>query len=323
MYDSSKSPMLPYAGLRMRRTSTLRDRSDWLEACRAHPEARVLPVWQGKNLIAGWHGRPDDARPDRSLDLQSLRLEAIGDAELVLLGVDKEAPVLAADVSDWSEERANGLSRDAGFVELRKVGPALGTQEAALLSYARGMVYWHRTHRHCGRCGKATDNERGGMLRRCPDASCAGVAFPRIDPAVIVLVVSDGLHDDGVARCLLGRAAAWPVGVYSTLAGFVEPGESLEETVAREVREESGIGIDNIRYRASQPWPFPSSMMIGFHATARTLDIVRHDKELEDACWFSAEELRDTGTWGDDRELCLPRHDSIARYLIELWLNEQ
>jgi len=149
------------------------------------------------------------------------------------------------------------------------------------------------------------------------------MAFPRIDPAVIVLVVDEGMHRDGVPRCLLGRAPGWPSGVYSTLAGFVEPGETLEETVAREVREESGIGIRDVRYRASQPWPFPSSLMLGFHAIARTLEIERHDQELEDARWFTAEQLRDTGTWGEDKALCLPRQDSIARYLIEIWLQDQ
>jgi len=317
------STKLPYSGLRLRRTSELRERNDWPNACRAHPQARVIPVWNGQNLIAGWQGGRGDARPDQILAMKTLDPALTAGSELVLLGVDGDAPILAADLSAWPEDQARSLADEADFVDLRKVGPALEAQEAALLSYARGMVHWHLTHRHCGRCGTLTDNERGGMLRRCPDRDCGGVAFPRIDPAVIVLVKDDELHDDGVSRCLLGRAASWPKGVYSTLAGFVEPGETLEETVAREVREESGIGIQDVDYRASQPWPFPSSLMLGFHARARTLDIQRHDEELEDARWFTADALRNSGTWGEDRELCLPRHDSIARYLIELWLREQ
>jgi len=321
--DHDVIPKLPYSGLRLRRTSPIRDLEDWPEVCRTHPEARVIPVWKGRSLIAGWDGGKEDARPDQSLALKSLSPDAVGDAELVLLGVDGEAPILAADLSQWPEDRANELAPDARFVDLRRVGPALDGQEAALLSYARGMVHWHLTHRHCGRCGQATRNQRGGMLRRCPDQDCGGMAFPRIDPAVIVLVVDEGMHRDGVPRCLLGRAPGWPSGVYSTLAGFVEPGETLEETVAREVREESGIGIRDVRYRASQPWPFPSSLMLGFHAIARTLEIERHDQELEDARWFTAEQLRDTGTWGEDKALCLPRQDSIARYLIEIWLQDQ
>jgi len=321
--ENSGVATLPYSGLRLRRTSPLREREDWQDACRSHSHARVIPVWRERSLINGWQAGSGDANPDQPLSMQVLSPEAIGDAELILLGINDETPVLAADLSHWSEDEADALASNSAFVDLRKIGPALNAQEAALLSYARGMVHWHRTHRHCGRCGAATRNQRGGMLRRCPDSNCGGVAFPRIDPAVIVLVEDSGLHQDGVARCLLGRAPDWPAGVYSTLAGFVEPGESLEETVAREVREESGVGIKNVRYRASQPWPFPSSLMIGFHATARTLEIVRHDKELEDARWFSAEELRGAGTWGENRDICLPRGDSIARYLIELWLEER
>ncbi|NKI36139.1 NAD(+) diphosphatase [Wenzhouxiangella sp. XN79A] len=320
---NNPAPLLAYSGLRLRRTSPLRERDDWREASLANPETRVLPVWRGRNLVAGWRGGSGDARPGDALDLHVLPADAAEFAELVLLGVDGDAPVLAADLSDWPEDRANALADDAGFVDLRQVGPALGAQSAALLSYARGMVHWHRTHRHCGRCGAATANLRGGMLRRCPDEHCGGVAFPRIDPAVIVLVDDGGLHGDGIPRCLLGRAPGWPAGVYSTLAGFVEPGETLEETVAREVREESNIGVENVRYMASQPWPFPSSLMLGFHASARTLSIQRNDNELEDARWFSANELRNAGTWGDDDEICLPRSDSIARYLIESWLAGQ
>lgn len=311
----SKSPILPYAGLRLKRTSELRDRDDWHEACLANPEVRVLPVWRSRNLVAGRNGDAPRAQPSDAFHDHA--------DEFVLLGVDDDGPILAADISSLDEESASGLAGDDRFEDLRRIGAAMDAQEAALLSYARGMVHWHRTHRHCGRCGTATLNKKGGMLRTCPDDECSGVMFPRIDPAVIVLVDDGGLHDDGIARCLLGRAPGWPKGVYSTLAGFVEPGESLEETVAREVREESNVSVENVRYLASQPWPFPSSLMLGFHASARTLDIQRHDEELEDARWFTAEELREAGTWGDDDAICLPRHDSIARYLIEHWLAEQ
>lgn len=311
----TQPPTLPYAGLRLKRTSPLRERDDWREAALAHPAARLLPVWRGRNLV---HGDPDS----------SLRAHAAAHFhehtdELVLLGEIDDAPVLAADVSALEEERAFELAGEARFHDLRRVGPALNAQEAALLSYARGMAHWHSTHRHCGRCGAEAVNRKAGMQRACSDADCGGSSFPRIDPAIIVLVDDGGLHDDGIPRCLLGRAPGWPKGVYSTLAGFVEPGESLEETVAREVREESNIGVRDIRYVASQPWPFPSSLMLGFQATARMLEIKRHDEELEDARWFSATELRDAGTWGDDDPICLPRHDSIARYLIEQWLAEQ
>ena len=163
-----------------------------------------------------------------------------------------------------------------------------------------------------------TRSDQGGHLRICSRPACGGRAFPRTDPAIIVLVEHAGAANP---VCLLGRSSRFPPGVHSTLAGFVEPGESLEEAVVREVHEESGIEVDRVEYLASQPWPFPSSLMIGFHAHARTTRITRHDGELENAAWFNPEEVRNAGEWGDqDCTLCLPRRDSIARFLIERWL---
>lgn len=315
MSERDTHPVLPYAGLRLKRTSPLRERDDWREAALEHPGMRLLPVWRGRNLVVS-----DGGEALRSTSAPHVHEHA---AELVLLGEIDDAPVLAADLSSLDEQQAFELAGNARFHDLRRIGPALGTQEAALLSYARGMAHWHITHRHCGRCGAEAVNQKAGMQRSCSNDECGGVSFPRIDPAIIVLVEDGGLHGDGVPRCLLGRAPGWPDGVYSTLAGFVEPGESLEEAVAREVREESNIGVRDVRYRASQPWPFPSSLMLGFRATARMLEIVRHDKELEDARWFTAEALHDAGTWGDDAPICLPRQDSIARFLIEDWLAQQ
>lgn len=306
------TPALPYAGLRLQRTTSLRAFDDWAQRCTDDARLTLLPVWRGRNLVVD----TDTPRP-RLRSAPDLHRHA---DELVLLGVDDETPVVAADLSSLSEERARELAGEARFMDLRRLGPALDRQEAALLSYARGMVHWHQTHRHCGRCGTATLSRRGGMQRSCPNTDCAASVFPRIDPAIIVLVDDGGLHADGVPRCLLGRAPGWPKGVYSTLAGFVEPGESLEEAVAREVREESDVQVEQVTYLASQPWPFPSSLMLGFHARARSLAITRHDQELEDARWFTADELRQAGSWGDDAELCLPRRDSIARHLIEQWL---
>ncbi|AKS41582.1 NAD(+) diphosphatase [Wenzhouxiangella marina] len=307
--DAHAPPELTYTGLKLDRSPALREREDWLEASLAHPDARVLPVWQARNLVEHRDGRPVPAARLDDLERAS---------EVLLLGMAGEAPVLAADLSDLEREDADALTGSYDFVDLRKIGATLGREDAALLSYARGLVHWHRAHRHCGVCGQPTVSGRAGMVRTCSDPACAQPTFPRIDPAIIVLV-----EDPETDRCLLGRAAGWPGGVYSTLAGFVEPGESLEEAVAREVKEESGIDVDSVRYLASQPWPFPSSMMLGFQARARSTAITRHDEELEDARWFSREELQSAGTWGEDAEICLPREDSIARYLIEQWLNSQ
>src|SRR5262249_4560440 len=154
----------------------------------------------------------------------------------------------------------------------------------SLLAYARGLMHWHARHGFCGVCGSRTESASAGHVRKCTNPDCGASHFPRTDPAVIMLV-----HDGD--KALLGRQKVWPQGMYSTLAGFVEPGESLEETVRREVYEETGIAVGEVVYHSSQPWPFPASLMIGFHAEARSRTINRVDSELEDAGWFSRAEL--------------------------------
>jgi len=178
-----------------------------------------------------------------------------------------------------------------------------------MLAYARGILHWHRQTRFCGVCGSPTELREAGHLRVCTNPACAAHHFPRTDPAVIMLVSRGD-------RCLLGRKSEWPDGMYSTLAGFVEPGESLENAVAREVMEETGVAISNIRYHSSQPWPFPASLMLGFYATAETEEINYDPAELEHARWFTRAELADGGAGIRHR----PRSDSIARRLIETWV---
>src|SRR6202011_2418870 len=170
------------------------------------------------------------------------------------------------------------------FEDLRVVASVLPIDEAGLLGYARAIVSWRRRHRFCGTCGARTVSAKSGHVLVCSDPRRRYEQFPRIDPAIIVLV-SDG------ERALLGRQASWPVGRYSTIAGFVEPGESLEDAVAREVLEETGVQVDTIEYHSSQPWPFPASLMLGFTARAVTHTVHLRDEELEDARWFTRAEL--------------------------------
>jgi len=179
--------------------------------------------------------------------------------------------------------------------------------EAGLLGYARAIISWRRRHRFCGTCGAKTMSAKSGHVLVCSNPSCRHEQFPRIDPAIIVLV-SDA------ERALLGRQAAWPVGRYSTIAGFVEPGESLEDAVAREVFEETGIEVDRIEYHSSQPWPFPASLMLGFTAHAVTTEVHLRDQELEDARWFTRADLASNGT-------LLPPRQSISYRLIEHWFD--
>ena len=177
------------------------------------------------------------------------------------------------------------------------------------------MTYWHRRHRYCGVCGATTKITRGGHVRMCTNESCKTEHFPRTDPAVIMLVH----HGD---KCLLGRGKHFPRGMHSTLAGFVEPGESFEDAVAREVYEEVKVKVKDVIYRSSQPWPFPASVMIGFHAEAESMDFSVNESELESARWLSREELRPENM-PKDGSFFMPRRDSIARRLIEEWLGHE
>ena len=188
---------------------------------------------------------------------------------------------------------------------LRDVGAVLSDRDAGLLVATVSLANWHATHGRCPRCGEPTEPRQGGWVRRC--VADGSEHFPRTDPAIIVLI-----HDGG-DRCLLGRQPSWPPGRYSTLAGFVEPGESLEQSVAREVREESGVVVDDIVYRGSQPWPFPSSLMLGFEARATGGELGVGDDELEDVQWFTRDDLR------AGRPM-LPPPASIAHWLITGWL---
>jgi NAD+ diphosphatase len=190
-------------------------------------------------------------------------------------------------------------------VTIRDVGATLSDRDAGLYVAAVALANWHGTHRCCPRCGAPTESASGGWVRSC--TADGSEHFPRTDPAVIVLI-----HDGG-DRCLLGRQPSWPRGRYSTLAGFVEPGESLEQAVVREVREESAVTVGDIVYRGSQPWPFPASLMLGFEARAVSGEAAVGDDELEDVRWFSRDDLRR----GDPP---LPPSASIAHWLVQNWL---
>jgi len=212
------------------------------------------------------------------------------------------SPAWAASGIDAAEVR---------FTDLRQLGGRIERREGALLALARAMLFWHARHRFCGLCGNPTRSEEAGHMRRCTESACNTMHFPRTDPAVIMLV-SDG------DRALMGRSKHFPPGMYSTLAGFVEPGESLEMAVAREVREETGIEVGAVHYHSSQPWPFPANIMLGFHAQALTTEITVDYGELEDARWLERQWLL---SHVDDDSFRMPRLDSIARRLIEDWLH--
>ena len=280
------------------RDAKTRDDATALE--QAWPSARVLVVQDGAALVA------EDDRP-RLVLLDSADAP---EGERFYLGRDADGPVFAV---------AGELPRRLGArrLGLRDVGALLDDRDAGLLVHAVGLANWHATHPHCARCGAATEVVRGGTVRRCP--ADASLHFPRTDPAMIVLV------HDGADRCVLGRPSVWPAGRFSTLAGFVEPGESAEQAVVREVAEETGLAVDEVAYVSSQPWPFPSSLMLGFRARCAGDAVpVPVDGELEEVRWFSRDELRGAGPWGapGGGGVQLPGAVSIARLLIDGWLAE-
>jgi NAD+ diphosphatase len=292
-----------YAAAGLDRAGHRRKDAGWIGERLADPRTRFVPLWRSQNLVSA--GEP------RWVLLAAEQVAAFG-AEPVLLGLAEERALFAVDLSAYeSPLDALGLGSPAEFVDLRRVGPLLAREEGSILAYARGILWWHQRHRFCGVCGTPTASADAGHVRNCTNPDCRAAHFPRTDPAVIMLV-----HDGD--RCLLGRQPIWPKGMHSTLAGFVEPGESLEEAVAREVLEETAIEVTEVTYHSSQPWPFPSSIMLGFHARAVTTAIRVDPAELEDARWFDRAQLLVHGE--DDDAFRLPRRDSIARRLIEDWI---
>jgi len=308
------------------RADRLRKDKAALDTLREATTTRLIPVWRGTVLVTRANGK---AQPQ----IASLPFDAtVPEGDPIFLGLVDETGYFAINCTALDEaERAalakqattdNGTAVAAEFSDLRIVGPHVPANDGALLAFARGMVYWQENSQYCSLCGSVLISTNGGHVRHCSNEACGHDAFPRTDPAVIMLVPHTPT-DGSPARCLLGRSPAWPTGVYSTLAGFVEPGESLEQAVMREVLEESQVQTNNVRYVASQPWPFPRSIMLGFQANALTTEIVCDPNELADAQWFTRDELQSFGNWGDDQfAQQLPRPDSIARFLINGWMDE-
>jgi len=269
-------------------------RSDdaWLASAWSSPLVQVVRTSRGTAAVVG-------DPPALALDV----VTSVGPERRAFLGLDGDQPFFAVELDE--------SDTDESFRSLRDVGLLLGARDAGLVVNAVALANWHATHTHCPRCGAATRVASAGHTRVCEvDGS---EHYPRTDPAVIMAVV------DGDDRLLLGRQAAWPDGRFSTLAGFVEPGESLEQAVRREVGEEVGVEIGAVDYLGSQPWPFPSSLMLGFVAQAKTVEIDRGDGEIAEARWFTREGLRDDVRHG---RVLLSPPVSIARRLIEHWYGE-
>lgn len=320
--DVQIAETVTFGGSGLERVAELRGDVQALARLWQHAGARVLLLWRGKCLV-------DEQAPGQLLWLpaQAKLIAALG-AQAVFLGRDDRGAFFALDMSDlWEFEPPSDpdsfldtahqqlpqLPPGQVFVELRVLMSGLSARDCELAAMARAVFSWHESHRFCARCGAPSHMTDGGWQRRCD--SCGASHFPRTDPVVIMLVTAGN-------KVLVGRSPGWPAGMYSLLAGFVEPGETIEAAVRREVAEETGVRIGRVAYLASQPWPFPTSLMIGAWGEALSQEIVIDPQEIEDACWLGREEVMEVFA-GTHPRILPPRAGAIATFLLENWLADQ
>jgi len=314
-WQSDAGAPLCFSGAGLDRAEGLRQDRQWLSDQLHRRDTRFLLVWHDRVVL-------DQAWNLYLADHPGL-LKDQGEPPQ-FLGLRPEGALFAVDLSGLDETAIRDALVGMRLVGLRRAILDMPQQQAAVAGYGCMLLRWHRHNCFCGRCGAPSESRNGGRSRRCQAPACGSELFPRIDPAVIMLV--EQVTRDGVpARCLLGHHRRMEAGRFSTLAGFVEPGESLEEAVRREVMEEVGVAVGAVSYQGSQPWPFPSSLMLGFRARAVSEVIKVDGREIDQARWFSAEQIRAGGEWGGAgaNHFSLPRRWSIARHLIDNWLAEQ
>lgn len=298
-----------FAGNPLNRASERRGDADWIAGRLADPQTLALPLWNGAPLVE------DDGQGGVRLAYipPALAVELAGGSErLLFLGLWKEAGLFAVDFEGPADPSAAPLAGLGRFEDLRGLALRLPAPEVAIAGTARGVFEWRRRHRHCSVCGQPSTVADGGWKRVCP--ACSAEHFPRTDPVVIMLAAQG-------ERCLLGRQANWAPGMWSALAGFLEPGETLEEGCARELKEEAGIEAVAVRYHSAQPWPFPSSLMIGLIAEVAPGEPAPNDTELEAVRWFTRQEARDLLA-GRIPGLFAPQRLAIAHHLIRAWAEE-
>jgi NAD+ diphosphatase len=316
MVNNTKVPLsnLPgnvFSGSPLDRQGLNRKNKAWIRQKMSAPSSRFVVYWRDRHLIQ----ISSDIRPffTRIVDISEF---LDGNEEIVFLGImeDKEKyAYFGVDLSHIPESTIIDRFPGTSLMDIRDTVQVIENTDASIIACSRGLLYWHSRSRYCGICGSKTKSFAAGHERKCTKKECGVTHFPRTDPAVIVLVYNGDM-------CLLGRQSKWPTGMHSTLAGFLEPGESLEETVRREVFEESGVLVTDIIYHSSQPWPLPSSLMIGFTARAYTTELNIDFDELENVVWVSRKDLK---SFEENDSFRLPGDYSIARRLIEDWLMEE
>ncbi len=296
-----------FTSVRLDRLVEYRENREWVRAAQDSDAARFVPLWHSRSLLAmSGEGQVAVYLKPGELD----QLDAIQPP--TLLGTDGKRYFFAVSVNDSQREEILAGHPKARFIDLRRASMDMDAKHAGVLAYAKALHYWQHRHIFCGVCGNPNRLQSSGHKLVCSNEECARQTFPRIDPAIIVLIT----HDNA---CLLGRSAHWPPKHFSTLAGFVEPGESLEDAVVREVYEEAQVRLNKIRYVSSQPWPFPASSMCGFYAEAESRNCTVGD-ELEEVRWYTAEDL-EAAVLEDSVRLSPPV--SIAFRLLADWYHKQ
>ena len=289
--------MLSFTGNPLDRASALRSDPDWLAMQQARADARFLPIWQAKPLLAD----------GRAGFLAASALDLAADQFCVFLGLKDGRPFFAVAMADSEEPPLGHLGE---FQEMRAAAYVLAPEETAIAGQAKALIDWHRRHRFCANCGADTSPADSGYRRDCPQ--CGAQHFPRTDPVVIMLPLRG-------EECLIGRNARFPGGLYSAFAGFIEPGETMEEAVRRELQEEVSLQVGAVTYHASQHWPFPSSLMLGCYAEALSKDFVIDEHEISDARWLTKAEARARLAKEFDDGVKMPTSIAIARVLIADW----
>ncbi len=283
------------------RASSLRANPDWIAGRLDSPHSVFIPLYQGDPLV----------RDQRAAFLESKALkEFAGEALTVFLGLKDDRAYFAIDASSAPSPTAAPFADIGVYTPLREAASFLTDDDIAMIGEGRCLLDWHRRHRFCAVCGAKTEAKDGGAKRQCPN--CAAEHFPRSDPVAIVLAVNGD-------SCLLARSPHFPPGFLSALAGFVEACETPEACAIRELREEAGVILTNVRYQFSQPWPFPSSLMMGFIADARDRSLTLDEKEIVEARWLSREEISKLLAGERREDVRLPPRFTIARRLIETW----
>ena len=300
-----------FANSPLDRSAHLRGDQDWLAAALNDKRSLFIPVWKLMPfLVKTRDGRNEAGWVTAELAQQLMRPGATA----IFLGLMNDSAHFAIDVSGLPDPSSDGALAGLGtFADLRTIAEEIDPGDAAILAQAKSMIDWHQRHGYCANCGAPTALAEAGYKRYCD--ACNTEHFPRTDPVVIMLA----LNGD---TCLLGRQAKWPKGFYSALAGFVEPGETIEEAVARELQEEAGIKVGDVAFHSTQPWPYPSSLMIGCYARAKTTDITVDMTELSDAQWFPREVVRASLEKKGTPDLRLPPPLAIAHQLVKSWIEE-